>query len=67
MSARQASAAVQVTDQMIEGGTAVYDVWEEANIIDDLSKASDYAKRELVRNVFKAMAAASRACESQGI
>ena len=55
---------IEVTPEMIEAGVDQYEVWEPEHIFDDQGGAADYAKRELVAAVYRAMASMAK-CSSE--
>jgi hypothetical protein len=56
-SERQAGTEIPITEEMIAAGAIVYEEWEPNHIFgDQWSGAAPYAIRELVVEVFRAMA-----------
>ena len=55
---RQAGAQIKSTPEMIEAGVGVYEAWEPNHIFDGQGGAADYAKRDLVADIFRVMALA---------
>ena len=54
----EGQAGIEVTPAMVDAGKAVYDRWEPEFVwgADEYGGASDYARRELVAAVYRAMA-----------
>lgn len=53
----EGQAGIEVTPAMVDAGKAVYDRWEPEFVwgVDEYGGASDYARRELVEAVYRAM------------
>ena len=55
----------EITPEMIEAGLTAYDVWEPDHIFAEQGGAADYAKRELLGSIFRAMGPAQRRNEQE--
>lgn len=61
----QAGAQIESTPEMIAAGVKAYEAWEPDHIFDDQGGAADYAKRELVADIFCVMESARYSNEQE--
>jgi hypothetical protein len=52
---RQAGAAIEITEEMIEAGVNAYQKWEPDHVFEGIGGVAPYAVRDLVKLVYRAM------------